>query len=216
MQLPSQFCWTKYGTEAGEPIASILARKEEERAANGGIFLWGIGSSIRPSLCELLDLTTRPEVVFTPMLSEPAAHDVTPTAVGFWQSARDRQGEPYALPDHSTVTSRSRSEAPPQRHYALVCRSEAPLEATGSERMDDSVLRNLRTGTQVGSSQVTSVVRRIEDQPQTRRRYRVAFRAELVAPYLVVLSDWTRLPATPSTAPTNDQESDPASPSTEY
>src|ERR1700728_56037 len=35
--IPDRFCWTRFGTEAGESIEHILNRKEEERLANGGI-----------------------------------------------------------------------------------------------------------------------------------------------------------------------------------
>src|SRR5689334_16901759 len=35
--LPLLFCWTRFGTEAGEPIEAILERKEREREATGGV-----------------------------------------------------------------------------------------------------------------------------------------------------------------------------------
>src|SRR5947207_486961 len=44
--IPPFFCWSKVGDEAGEPIARIIARKEAARAADGGVFLWGIGQSV--------------------------------------------------------------------------------------------------------------------------------------------------------------------------
>jgi hypothetical protein len=44
--LPEAFVWTRFGTEAGQTIDRILARKEAERIANGGLFLWGIGNSV--------------------------------------------------------------------------------------------------------------------------------------------------------------------------
>jgi hypothetical protein len=53
--LPGFFCWTRIGPEAAEPIQGILRRKEQERVANGGVFLWGIGNAVGPSLSELLD-----------------------------------------------------------------------------------------------------------------------------------------------------------------
>ena len=39
--LPSHFVWTRYGTESGESMGAILARKERERIAAAGCFLWG-------------------------------------------------------------------------------------------------------------------------------------------------------------------------------
>lgn len=193
MGLPNEFCWTKYGTEAGETTTSILARKEAERSADDGVFLWGIGSSIRPSLVVLLDQTVAPEVVFSPMLSSPAVCDVSPAAVGVWRSATDLEGNQYPLPAHSAVTSGSRTGEPPRRHFALVCHREAALVADGSDWLDDSELRNIRTGSQIGSSQVTVVVKRVGRDRAEDGRYRVAFRASLVAPHMIVLSNWERV-----------------------
>ena len=51
-ELPTIFCWTRFGGEAGEPIEQILFRKEQERLANGGVFLWGIGNAVGPSIYE--------------------------------------------------------------------------------------------------------------------------------------------------------------------
>jgi hypothetical protein len=61
-ELPEAFCWTKYGAEAGEAASSILRRKELERLATGGIFLWGIGNAIGPSLEQLLGQACEPKV----------------------------------------------------------------------------------------------------------------------------------------------------------
>ena len=56
--LPDLFCWTKYGTEAGEDIGAILERKESERLASGGTFLWGVGNAIGPVSYTHLTLPT--------------------------------------------------------------------------------------------------------------------------------------------------------------
>ena len=195
MVLTTAFCWSKFGIEAGESERSILARKDAERVANGGAFLWGIGSSIRPSLIDLLATTDRPEVLFTPMLSRPSPRDTEPAAVGAWRSATGLDGRPYRLPEHTLVTSGSATSTPSRDHFALVCRSDAPIpDDTRVEWLDDTTLRNLRTGSRVGSSQVTAVVASVVAQPPSRPRYRVAFRARLQAPYLVTLGDWVPLP----------------------
>jgi uncharacterized transporter YbjL len=47
-KLPEYFCWTKFGTEAGEVSHAIFGRKEIERRRNGGIFLWGIVATSVP------------------------------------------------------------------------------------------------------------------------------------------------------------------------
>lgn len=186
MGLPSAFCWTKFGAEAGEPIEYILRRKEDERAGGDGLFLWGIGTSIRPSLLALLDRTPEPDVVFTPMVSPPTPRDVSPARVMTWRAGRALDGRPFTLPAHVRVTS----GAPPQgraRHYALVCNAAAPLALTAGGRFFASSVRNLRTGAPVGSSQVTAVVERHDGRGQSGLSYKIAFQAKLVHPYLVTL-----------------------------
>jgi hypothetical protein len=41
----SHFVWTRVGSNAGEEIQSITARKEAEREAGGGEFWWGVGAA---------------------------------------------------------------------------------------------------------------------------------------------------------------------------
>jgi hypothetical protein len=187
--LPTEFCWTKFGVEAGETVESILCRKEAERQRNGGVFLWGIGNSIAPSIPPLLAHQVRPRVVFTPMLSAPAVEDVVPAQVFQWVSATAADGQAYRLPEHTTVTSGQRRGSMPTRHFALVCQSATELRLCGDSDVwiDDALVRNLRSGRQVGGSQVTSVVARVAGPP-ARARYRVEFMANLIEPYLVRLS----------------------------
>lgn len=183
--LPPAFCWSKFGTEAGESALAILNRKEAERHGGGGVFLWGIGSSIRPSLLTLLEVVDDPVVVFSPMRSPTAARDYAPEVVVRWHSARGLDGRPFALPANAVVTSSLNSR---RRHFALVChRRTSLLQQANDLWIDDENLRNLRTGTRVGSSQVTAVVRKIGQGGEPR--YRVAFHAHLTAPYLVSLED---------------------------
>lgn len=196
MQIPELFCWSKYGAEAGEDSASILRRKEQERAANGGVFLWGIGNSIRPSLELLLHSVRSPLVIFTPMRSRAAAKDVSPAVVGRWTSAASLAGEPFELPPHTLVTSGASEGDPPSRHFALVCHRGEPIAEGEKGWLDDRSLRNLRTGSVIGASQVTAVVRSMpfcDPQP----RYTVAFSAALVAPYMVELRNWEQVDRAP-------------------
>lgn len=187
---PRKFCWTKFGAEAGQEPEAILARKEEERLANGGLFLWGIGSSIGPSLRSLVEETNTPAAYFTPMLSPPAERDRTPEAIGVWRCATGLNGDRFEIPAGSTVTSSINLARPQQRHWALVCRRDEPLTAPlGNEWLDDRQLRNLRSGAPIGASQVTSVVERSCNQPG-RRRYRVAFSVQLEYPFQVTLTDY--------------------------
>lgn len=194
--LPAQFCWTKFGTESGESVAAIRERKEQERLAGGGRFYWGIGGSVGPSVRSLLQRTPNPEVMFTPMLSRPASVDVAPARIRVWESGIGLDGEPHELIG-AVVTSRQSRRS---KHYALVCASDGPIDVDCPpvSFSRDSVV-NLRSGTPVGSSQVTSVVRLREGVPARGAGYRVAFRARLVPPFFVTLTVETEARAPRST-----------------
>jgi hypothetical protein len=181
---PNLFCWTRFGTEAGEPIGSILRRKEVERLANGGTFYWGVGNSVAPGIASLLERVARPELLFSPIKSRPRAVDVAPQCVVRWREAITIAGDRITLPETVRVTSRqSRS------HYALVCSSTEPLEAANRGRLHFNELRNLGSGQPLGSSQVTAVVAR-QLAADTRRDdgYPIALRVFLVEPYFVRLA----------------------------
>lgn len=189
MPIPRRFCWTRFGTEAGQDIGQILERKEQERVANSGIFLWGIGNGIGPSLRELLKCTESPEVLFSPVRSSPRREDSNPIAIAVWTSAETLGGHPFKLPDTSLVTSRHNPGASRQSHYALVCFCEATLAISRScERIALSRLRNLLSGRPVGPSQVTAVVE-CSDCEGGPHPYDVAIRATLVYPYLLRLQE---------------------------
>ena len=42
---PEYLCWTRMQVEAGQALESIIARKEIERRAGGGLFFWGVGNA---------------------------------------------------------------------------------------------------------------------------------------------------------------------------
>ena len=167
--MPEAFCWTKYGDESGERPDSIFCRKEVERERNGGVFLWGIGQSIRPSLGALLRATSSPVVLFSPMKSQPAERDVAPSDVVLWCDATGHDGSQYTLPDYSLVTSRFAGAASRMYHFALVCESASPIVGQGDfvARLMLDELRNLVSGSVLGSSQVTSVVRRVSTDSES-------------------------------------------------
>jgi len=187
LTLPWAFCWSKFGSEAGEDPSSILRRKEAERQLGDGTFLWGIGNSIGPSLLELLKHVHSPQVIFTPMRCRAAVRDARPPTIVLWQSATGIDGSDYKLPRSARVTSR----LPPRgRHFALVCHSrESILGGDGKMWIDHTTLRNLRSGSPVGASQVTSIVKQMESARPERPTYRVAFAATLQYPFLVTLAD---------------------------
>lgn len=195
--LPDYFVWTRYGTESGEAAESILARKEQERQAADGIFMWGIGNSVGPSVRKLLvSLKGRdPYVVFSPMLAAPRAADVSPVEVVAWQSARGLDEQEWEMPAGTLVTSRgSPTGVVKSRHYALVCKRNEALRANDiGDRFAIADLANFATGNPVGHSQVTAVVHRTGRS--TDGPYIAAVIATLTFPYVVELSDPVALDA---------------------
>lgn len=188
MALPPHFCWSRFGTEAGQDIEQILARKEQERVCNSGVFFWGIGNAIGPSIRELVHRDSQPEVLFSPIKSAARDEDRAPTAIVAWTSARDLWGHAFALPETSLVTSRLDPSRKRNTHYALVCFSVESLAISLSEEtIAFSGVRNLLTGRPVGASQVTAVVTCGPSGPTSKSSYNVAIRARLVYPYLLEL-----------------------------
>lgn len=185
--VPENFCWTRFGTEAGQPVSRIVERKERERRANHGVFLWGIGNSVGAGIKELVGCCNEPEVLFSPIKGPPRLTDTQPAAVITWSVGETLEGHPYTLPRWSMVTSRA--SATRSTHYALVCFSTRPIELVpDGPRLALSGLRNLISGRPVGASQVTAVVRRRINELDDEAGYAVAFRARLTYPYFVRLA----------------------------
>jgi hypothetical protein len=196
-QVPSMFCWSRFGYEAGQSIEHIIERKEQERLANGGLFLWGIGNALGPSMFELISKTEKPEVIFSPIKSAPRVKDRAPISLAVWTSAKTFQGVFFELPKRSLVTSRYDSTK--KTHYALVCFSPSRLKLSiGNDAISAGSLVNLRTSRPVGSSQVTAIV-----QHDAKRRsgpvYDISMRVGLIFPYLIQLGDPVLLPRTKRT-----------------
>ncbi|WP_088622419.1 hypothetical protein [Oceanicola sp. 22II-s10i] len=186
MDLPGTFVWTRYGTEAGQSFDEILERKEQERAANGGVFLWGIGNSVAASLGALLESDARPKVLFSPIKSAPRQQDVEPDEVAVWARAYAPDGRSFKLPQHSFVTSRFHAKK--KKHFALVCGSDVPLTLVqDGPTIAKSSLVNARSGNQLGSSQVTAIVRRAREAETESGGYRVTMACDLVYPFVVTL-----------------------------
>jgi hypothetical protein len=193
MPLPGSFCWTRFGPEAGEGAAQIWERKERERVANSGVFLWGIGNAVGPSVQRLLSLEASPEVIFSPIRSPPRKVDIWPGLVVRWAAGRRTDSGHYEVPVGSLVTSRFKGSYRHARHYALVCASMTSLQSdTSGEMLAFRRLKNLISGRPVGASQVTAVVQQSDrdDLGATECYYRIAVRARLVFPYFVELTEW--------------------------
>lgn len=194
---PDAFCWTKMQTESGQPLDTIIGRKEVERRAGQGIFCWGIGSSLGNQAASLAKRSAPPRLLFSTMRSRPKAADTTPGQVLLWTAYVDPHGVRRPLPGHVVVVSRGGDEGRPKTaHYALVCRSSEPLEPRRRGELDLSRFRNLGSAKpQVGASQVTAVLERQRPVEQANH-YQVDMLAELAAPYFVRLTD--PVPLTPA------------------
>lgn len=186
--LPEIFCWTRFGTEAGETIGAILERKERERRETDGTFLWGIGNSVAPAMLEFVRRVARPEVLFSPIQSPPRKIDVSPARLVEYRAAIAMDGRQLILPPTVHVHGGSGGERLNPR-YALVCRASAPLALGDHGELAFGVLSNLLSGSQLGASQVTAIVRRNALAGATGRSYVVALRAQLVEPFFVRLAN---------------------------
>lgn len=117
-------CWSRMQTEAGQPLHQIVRRKELERQANGGVFVWGVGNPPAKAVRQLALSGDPIDAVFSVMKSRPKSVDVAPEAVFLWRGYIDQDGRHCRLPEGSIVTSRSNTQVGTKSaHYALVCRS---------------------------------------------------------------------------------------------
>lgn len=185
--LPGAFCWTRFGPDAGEPIETIIARKETERRAGDGTFYWGIGSAVGRAMEALAAEVEQPELLFSPIAGTPRAVDVSPGYVARWVMGRTGSGESVPLPRHVCITSRWDPDRANTPRYALVCASEETLQLDDHGTVSFGSLRNLVSDAPLGASQVTAVVRRDLACPASGRTYRIAMRVRLAWPYVLRL-----------------------------
>jgi len=193
--LPVCFCWTRFGTEAGQTIEQILIRKEQERQANKGTFFWGIGNSVGPGIDALVRRCSNPEVLFSPIKGTPRFVDVAPESVVAWTLAETLSGEEYPLPRHSLITSRQNNSSSKRTHYALVCSSDSPLSLpVPTSELSFRNLRNVLSGKPLGVSQITAIVTRDKSDQQAGVVYKVSLRANLAPPYFLRLRNPEAIP----------------------
>jgi len=183
-------CWSRMQTEAGQPLESIIDRKERERRLGYGLFFWGVGNA-PPAITKSLARAGVPvRAVFSVMKSKPKAIDVAPTRTVVWRRYVDVSGADRPVPPHVLVTSRGDSATGPKRvHYALTCRSDAPLAPRRDLRFDPAAFRNAGgNGAPVGASQVTALLRRVETDHEGGG-YEENLTAWLTGSYWVRLAD---------------------------
>ncbi len=183
-------CWTRMQAEAGQTLDAIVARKELERQAGEGLFMWGVGSAPSRAIRPLAQLGRRIPVIFSIMKSKPKVVDVAPSRVVVWRRYTDKEGVVRPLPAHCIVTSRADSaRGPKQAHYALMCWSDAPLRLRSGVKFNVASFRNAGpTGSPVGASQVTALLQ-AGVSAGSKPGYEINMAAELIESYWVRLAD---------------------------
>lgn len=189
-ELTEIICWSRMQAEAGQDLASIVSRKELERSAGDGVFCWGVGNAASRAVAFHARDASEIDVVFSIMKSRPKQIDVAPTQVLIWRSYFDHNGTERSLPANSLITSRGGNGArTKESHYALMCRSETPLELGDFGPFDPAAYRNVSaTGAPIGASQVTALLRRVNTEC-SNGAYRINLRAKFTKSYWVKLSD---------------------------
>ena len=89
------------------------------------------------------------------------------------------------------MTARANADGILRPHWALVCASSAPLAFGELGELDFARLVNVPSGNKLGASQVTAVVRQLDEVPASKSGalYPVVLRVALAAPYLLRLHD---------------------------
>ena len=107
LKLPKIFCWSRMGAESGQRLDIILARKELERKAGNGLFIWGVGNSLGNKVWEFVKTVKNPKILFSKIKSNAKSIDYAPESVYSWTSYIDRNGDCYTIPEHALVLSRA-------------------------------------------------------------------------------------------------------------
>lgn len=184
-------CWSRMQSEAGQSLDVIIARKERERLAGGGLFFWGVGNAPATISSVLARAGLPVPVIFSIMKSRPKTIDVSPSRTVVWRRYIDAYGAERELPAHALITSRADSPSGPKRvHYALMCRSSEPLVLKSNPPLfDPTAFRNAGgTGAPVGNSQVTALLKRVKQDAQCSD-YEANLEASLAGDYWVRLTD---------------------------
>ncbi len=182
---PRAFCWTKMQAESGQELASILARKDAERRATGGFFLWGIGNSLGDKLARLRRREPHTLVLFSVCAPNRKKPMLPPGSSCIWTHCR-----PIAESGPGTIGRGHTDGRLKKAHYALVCFSGERVERRSRGDLDVRRLQNIGSANpRIGSSQVTTVVERKSHDTQCGSpAYRIDMVAGLVGLGIVRLS----------------------------
>ncbi len=196
--LPDRFAWVKVGGEAGQDLPDIFRRKNFERESgrreHWNTFWWGFGE---PRVCAIRHLGDKPKAVFS-KVQKTRPEDKCRRGVRLWRKYW-HDGELRDIPGHVIVTSKRPKDVSKSRHYALVCRSDGPIEKSGEEYEDireNEELRNILNDGRGGKSRgrTTRVVRRtsVPGAGKPKPHQVIAF-VDLVYPYGVKLENSRKL-----------------------
>jgi hypothetical protein len=185
------FVFTKPGTEAGETLLDILSRKEDERLAGKrlagkNVFWWGVGNSLGNDLqAAAIKAGGILPVIFVghDRPTTPKDESANPGRVVRWTKWKSKHEQMKDVPAYAKV--RSRWDEKKKLHFALVCECETPLSIDPNGlRFDPTLCRTFAAGRTPGTSQITALVRgNLRDPGHRDGRYRIFFRASLVAPW---------------------------------
>ena len=183
-------CWSRIQAEAGQSLEAILARKECERNAGDGLFFWGVGNAPAVIINDLARKKREIPVVFSIMKSKAKRIDTSPARIVIWRQYFDGKDVVRPLPKHALVTSRGdTSKGEKKSHYALICRSNIPLQLEyGTEFNHHAYCNASGTGAPIGASQVTALLRPT-GKPSKKAEYEINLRATLSERYWVRLAD---------------------------
>jgi len=192
--IPSTFCISRFGAEAGERVADIIYRKEAERISTvgkpAGLFYWGIGNSIKKETLDILvGHDKSPTVYFCHIHSKDKPIDADATDIFRWKSYY-AYGVLGHFPETVTVTSRKYTDsgAIKKSHWALVCVSSSSISNNiPNISLELDAMRHIVTGRKIGSSS-TYPVRYIHGV-RGATAYSVGFVAKLSPPYVVKLAN---------------------------
>lgn len=184
-------CWSRMQAEAGQELEAIVARKELERQVNGGVFMWGVGNAPGSEPARLAREGVHVDLILSVMKSKPKQRDQNPGGLLVWTRYIDERGKERELPAGSLVTSRAPEPGARSRgHYALMAHCEQPLRLGDLGSFNPAAYRNVGgRGAQVGSSQVTALLRLTAPDAVDHAGYRAAIRATLVGGYWVRLAE---------------------------